>query len=73
MNCEWSAWQTDACSVTCGEGTFTKNRSKAVIENYGGICTGRETMKKKCNNPKCEICKWLERVHLNAFELTLNF
>ena len=53
MDCEWSAWQTGPCSVSCGGGTRTSNRSKTVEENYGGECIGQPIFHDVCNTQNC--------------------
>ena len=52
-NCVWGAWQNGDCSVTCGDGTRTNTRSKTVVENNLGGCTGAATEQESCNDQSC--------------------
>ena len=53
VDCVWSDWQNGKCSVTCGGGTRTNNRSKLVVEKNGGVCVGESTKQENCNEMKC--------------------
>ena len=53
VNCEWSSWNIDACSTTCGPGTQAKSRYKTVNEVYGGTCTGDFNIVGSCNIIEC--------------------
>ena len=54
MNCEWNSWETTTCSASCGEGTWTKTRTKIINnEGNGGKCTGKGTMEETCNTNDC--------------------
>ena len=55
VDCEWGEWAIyGMCSATCGEGTYSKSRFKAVIEKNGGTCIGDDTVTEQCSNlPGC--------------------
>ena len=54
VDCEWNAWEPySACSVTCGEGTKTKKRTKSVEESGEGTCTGKDQETISCYKDKC--------------------
>ena len=53
VNCEWSDWQMQQCSVTCGGGTRANIRAKTVEEKNGGVCTGELTVEEVCNMQDC--------------------
>lgn len=54
VDCQWSDWQIGECSVPCGGGTRTNNRSKIVEEkNEGSACTGEPTEREDCNYQNC--------------------
>ena len=53
-DCEWNVWETySACSVTCGEGTKTKSRTKSVEESGGGMCSGEYEKTISCYEGQC--------------------
>ena len=52
--CQWSEWETSACSSLCGEGTRTRTRYKTVEESNGGICDGKSNEIKLCNREQCD-------------------
>ena len=54
MSCEWNLWQTEDCSVSCGEGTQTKRRTKTT-NNESPIrrCSGESVTKVPCNVASC--------------------
>ena len=56
VNCEWGEWVQGDCSATCGGGTHTKTRTKAIKEQYGGSCVGVSSMQEDCNTLDCP-CK----------------
>ena len=54
VDCEWNDWQAwSDCSATCGDGTKMKNRSKSVVENSSGTCSGSPTETANCNMQEC--------------------
>ena len=53
MDCEWGDWKIGECSVTCGRGTRTNNRTKIVQENNGGECIGDATVQADCHDQIC--------------------
>ena len=54
VSCEWNLWQTEDCSVSCGEGTQTKRRTKTT-NNESPIrrCSGESVIKVPCNVASC--------------------
>lgn len=54
--CKWGSWsEFSSCSKTCGGGYQYRERSKTVIERYGGSCPGRNIEEKSCNNQNCPV------------------
>ena len=54
VDCQWNAWGPySACSVTCGDGTQTKTRTKSVEESGGGTCSGEDKKTVSCNDGEC--------------------
>ena len=53
VDCEWNEWQIGECSVTCGEGTRYKIRTKKVKEENGGTCEGETTALAPCTEEDC--------------------
>ena len=54
MNCTWSSWgKYSACPVTCGGGTKIRARTKLVVEDHGGICSGLGYQDRQCNTARC--------------------
>ena len=54
VDCTWAPWKSwSICTKSCGGGTRTKNRTKLVIEAYGGTCLGNQTETQVCNEKKC--------------------
>ena len=70
VNCEWNEWEPySSCSVTCGEGTKIRKRTKSVEESGDGACTGEneETIscdKDVCINPGISILSTYKRLVL---------
>ncbi|KAK3524943.1 hypothetical protein QTP86_011490 [Hemibagrus guttatus] len=48
---EWSAWSL--CSVSCGRGSRTRNRSCAGPENRAEVCLGPDVQNKLCYIAVC--------------------
>ena len=53
VNCEWGAWNSGSCSVTCGSGVLTKTRNKIILETHGGACSGESTATETCIPISC--------------------
>ena len=54
VNCQWGNWYSwGGCTRSCGGGTRTRYRSKTVIEEYGGTCSGSTTATENCNTGSC--------------------
>jgi hypothetical protein len=56
VNGDWSEWsEWEECSVTCGGGSKTRNRTCTEPEpQYGGNnCTGHDTNYTSCNAYPC--------------------
>ena len=54
VNCTWATWQSwSECSKTCGGGTHIKERTKSVVENMSGTCSGNPTQTGTCNIEQC--------------------
>ena len=54
VNCKWSSWQSHTtCPVTCGGGTQIRTRTKLVLEDHGGICSGLSYQERQCNTDPC--------------------
>jgi len=56
VNGDWSEWsEWEECSVTCGGGNKTRNRTCTEPEpQYGGNnCTGHDTNYTSCNDYPC--------------------
>ena len=54
VNCEWNSWEAySPCSVTCGEGTEIRKRTKSVEESGGGTCTGKNEETISCDKDEC--------------------
>ena len=56
MNCEWGNWgEWSKCSMDCGNGTQTSNRSKLRKAAHGGKdCIGNITKSQNCNEHPCD-------------------
>ena len=37
LACMWSAWVNGRCSVTCGTGSYTRQRT--CLDQFSGICS----------------------------------
>lgn len=60
VNCKWAEWQHwGACSLTCGGGQRTRNRSPEQIAKHGGDhCVGDSRGVDNCNVSPCPVnCK----------------
>ena len=53
ITCKWNDWVYGDCSKTCGIGTRTNTRTKAVVEANGGNCDGHPTQVEECNTKPC--------------------
>ena len=55
VDCQWGDWsEYSACSETCGDGTKTRWRNKAVhAKNGGEECSGQSQETVTCNNGLC--------------------
>jgi hypothetical protein len=55
VNCEMSAWsEYSACSVACGGGTQTRNRSIIQEPQNGGAACGSTIEDRACNTDPCD-------------------
>ena len=65
VNCQWSTWESwQSCSVSCGEGTQQRTRTKSVeAQNGGSECPGSHYEIQNCNTnscqPKCANPSWI--------------
>ena len=75
VDCTWAPWKSwSICTKSCGGGTRTKNRTKLVIEAYGGTCLGNRTETQVCNEQKCpgtNTAYFYIRIVLIYFEILL--
>ena len=55
VDCVWSSWSTEECSVECGgDGVRLKHRYKVETKLNGGTpCNGTANMTDPCNNGEC--------------------
>ena len=53
IHCEWNDWILGECSQTCGTGTRTNTRTKSIVEEHGGTCTGQTSEIESCNIQEC--------------------
>lgn len=53
VECQWSEWTLGECSVSCGNGSRTKNRQKLVEEQNGGNCLGTTNETEACSIQNC--------------------
>ncbi|XP_053389101.1 uncharacterized protein LOC128552113 isoform X2 [Mercenaria mercenaria] len=60
---DWSRWSK--CSVTCGVGVRSRNRScdNPPKDKYGKLCQGSYTESSDCENDKCEECPALKHTN----------
>ena len=59
IHCEWDDWIIGECSQTCGTGTRVNTRTKKVLEEYGGTCSGQASKTEECNTNPCPGIKIL--------------
>ena len=60
IHCEWDEWMFGECSKTCGTGTREGIRTKLVVEEHGGTCTGPPNEIEECNTNPCPSKKLFE-------------
>ena len=62
IDCQWSEWQYDICSKTCGSGVKVISRTEKVkAQNGGKPCFGDGAKTELCNIQDCPIdCQWSE-------------
>ena len=53
IHCEWNDWVLGECSELCGTGTQINTRTKKVVEQNGGTCTGQPTEQVECKIKEC--------------------
>ena len=54
VNGDWSEWsEREECSVTCGGGNKTRNRTCTEPQYGGDNCTGHDTNYASCNDYPC--------------------
>jgi len=59
IHCEWDEWEIGECSKTCGSGIRTNTRSKLVVEEHGGTCSGESIEYEECSTVECPVdCEW---------------
>ena len=72
VNCQWSTWESwQSCSVSCGEGTKQRIRTKSVeAQNGGSECPEGHYETQTCNTHSCKpICanpSWIGDKECNA-------
>ena len=51
----WSEWSDSECSVTCGDGTITRERTctNPEPEHEGAVCDGEPSASLSCNIKEC--------------------
>ena len=56
MHCQWHEWGPwQACSVSCGSGIQSRERTKLTREALGGTsCPGESIDQKECNIVECD-------------------
>lgn len=54
--CEWSDWNLEDCSVTCGGGTRYKNRIALPKDENVDECGDYDAKIEICNTSECPIC-----------------
>lgn len=56
LNCAWTMWTDQECSVTCGAGTMRQTRIRSREPAFGGhACTGLAAKSAKCNAGSCKM------------------
>jgi hypothetical protein len=57
IDCEWGAWGAwSQCSASCGPGTFSRNRHKAINASHGGKkCQGESEESHACTLKPCPV------------------
>jgi len=61
VDCVWGSWSDfGSCTLSCGTGTQTRNRTQTTLAANGGAnCTGNSTGTQNCNTQNCPIpCQW---------------
>ena len=54
VNCTWNSWSAwETCSVSCGNGTQERNRTKSAAQHGGADCVGNDTESQFCNTNPC--------------------
>ena len=57
VDCQWSGWgDWSPCSVTCGQGKLTRERSKTPAKDGGAECDGESLDTEVCNQGSCRKC-----------------
>ena len=53
-NCVWNTWEAwGSCSLTCGSGVQSRQRSKEGPRHGGQECDGEPTEDQDCNTQAC--------------------
>jgi len=56
VDCTWSEWLVDPCTVECGGGTRTSTRHIAIQADWGGkLCFGLDHTIEECNTDPCPV------------------
>jgi len=61
VDCQWSSWNSTACSLPCGGGALTRTRTMTPAQNGGKPCNGTITEAGSCNTQACpdgDDCVW---------------
>ena len=54
VNCTWNSWSAwEICSVSCGNGTQERNRTKIPAQQGGADCVGNDTENQTCSTNPC--------------------
>ena len=66
VDCEWAEWgDWETCSVTCGDGTKSRIRTKAQEALHGGTeCPDSNSGSEACNLGPCPS-KWISMPDIN--------
>ena len=66
VDCEWAEWEDwETCSVTCGDGTKSRTRTKAHEAQHGGTeCPDSNSGSEACNLGPCPS-KWISMPDIN--------